>query len=169
MRFIRFLVWSVTLASPLSAFGQIENHLILKKNGLIDKMHFFTGDPITIIREGNKYAEEFYIQGIGTDFIIIGGTELPISQISTVLRRNTGFNFDASGKALLIAAPGYLIIGIINSLFQRVNILPSTTNLIVTGSLLGAGAILPVFQVRKFPIGRKFSLRVVPSDPAWYR
>ena len=149
--------------------GQVQNHLILKKKGYINKMHFLAGDPIQFVREGNKFAEEGYIDGIGTDFIVISGFELPISKISTLIRYRTGFSFDTSGKLLMIAAPGYLLIGVINELFRGANILPTKTNLIVAGSLLASGAIFTTFQVRKYRIGKKFTLKIVQSDPSLNR
>jgi hypothetical protein len=154
---------------PMPATGQIENHLILKKNGYLNKLHFLAGDPITFIREGNKYQEESYIQGIGTDFILISGQEIPISKISYLIRYRTGFNFVGSGKALMVAAPGYLLIGVINALFQGISPVPTPANLVVAGSLLTAGLIFPAFQLRKYPIGKKFTLKIVQSDPALNR
>ena len=161
------LIASAAIAGPAS--GQIANHLILLKRGHINKVNFFTGDPITFVREGNKYAEENYLQGIGTDYILVSGEEIPLKKIAYVVRERTGFNFRTSGKALLIAAPGYLVIGAVNNLFQHISPVPTVTNLIVAGSLLTAGAILPAFQIRKYPMGRKFSLKIVQSDPAFNR
>jgi hypothetical protein len=161
---------------PFGLSAQMENHLILKKQGFKNKLHFFTGDPITVIRAGNSFPEEYFIQGIGADYLVISGLEVPISSISCVVHYRTGFNFAGSGKALQIAAPGYLVIGAINTLFQHrntggkfIDLIPTPTNLIVAGSLLTAGLILPRFQVRKYPIGKKFTLKVVQSDPAWNR
>jgi len=153
----------------MPVFGQIENHLILKKNGYLNKVHFFTGDPITFIREGNKYPEESYIEGIGIDFIIVSGQMIPINKITCLIRHRTGFNFDSSGKALMIASPGYLVIGAINALFQGISPVPTVANLIVAGVLLTAGAIFPAFQIRKYPIGKRFTLKIVQSDPAFNR
>lgn len=160
----------------IPVWGQMENHLILKKYGFHNKQHYLVGDQITFIREGNNYEEESYIQGIGKDFILVSGQEVPINKIATVVRYRTGFNFRGSGKALMIASPGYLVIGAINELFHQRNtgfdasgLVPTVPNLIVAGSLLTAGAILPVFQVRKYHLRNKFSLVVVESDPAFYR
>jgi hypothetical protein len=160
------------LTIPVS--GQLENHLILKKYGYVDKMHFFTGDPITFIRKGNKYSEESYLQGISINSIIVSGQVIPINDISYVIRYRTGFNFEASGKTLMVAAPGYLVIGAINELFQHrgtklaaSDLVPTRTNLIVAGSLLAAGWIFQSFKVRKYPIRKKFSLVIVQSDPAF--
>jgi len=150
---------------PMPVSGQIENHLILKKHGYLNKLHFLTGDPITFILEGNKYPEESYIQGIGTDFILVSGQEIPINKITFLIRYRTGFNFVGSGKALMIASPGYLVIGAINALFQGASPVPTVSNLIVAGVFLTAGAIIPGFQVRKYPIGKKFTLKIVQSDP----
>jgi hypothetical protein len=159
------LAMSLTTLAPAGANGQVENHLILKKNGYINKMHFLTGDPIKLVRVGSKLTEEAIIQGIGEDFILFSGQELPLNQISMVVKYRTSFNFVASGKALLVAAPGYLLIGVVNALFQGISPLPTANNLIVAGSLLAAGIVLPVFQIRRFPIGKTFTLKIVQSDP----
>jgi hypothetical protein len=152
----------ILLAFPLA--GQPENHLILKKHGYRNKLHFLAGDPITFIRSGNNYAEESWIQGIGTDYIIVSGEEIAIRDISVVIHHRTGFNFSASGKALMIASPGYLLIGAVNALFQGISPVPTLPNLIVAGSLLTSGLIMPTFQVRKFKLGRKFTLKIVQSE-----
>lgn len=164
------------ISSPLPVLSQVENHLILKKNGYLNKHHYLTGDPVIIIREGNDYPEEAYIQGIGTDYIVLTGQEIPINKITHLWRFRSGFNFRSSGKALLIAAPGYLVIGAINELLRHRNggltlkdMAPGGSSLIVAGSLLTAGLILPAFQIRKYPLGKKFTLRIVQSDPALNR
>jgi len=161
----RLIILAGIVMLALPATAQIENHLILRKNNFRTRMNFLTGDPITLIREGNKYAEEFYLQGIGTDFIIVGGEEIPISKIACVVKNRHGFNFRSSGKGLLIAAPAYLVIGAANNLFQGISLVPTPTNLIVAGSLLAAGVILPSLQTRKYRLGKKFSLYIVQSDP----
>lgn len=176
-RFLAGLAVAIGLAFlPVTVSGQVENHLILKKNGYVNKMHFFTGDPITFIRKGNKYPEESYLGGIGIDFIIVSGEVIPVSQISHLIRYRNGFNFEGSGKALMIAAPGYLVIGAVNELFQHrgkglkvSDLTPTVSNLVVAGVLITAGAIFPKFQVRKYHIGKKFTLRVVQSDPRLIR
>ena len=165
--FLTVLVVLIGLAIlPIPVSGQIENHLILKKNGYLNKLHFLTGDQITLIREGNKYSEDFYIQGIGTDFILVSGDMIPIKKIAFLIHYRTGFNFVSSGKALMIASPGYLVIGAINALFQGASPVPTLTNVIVAGALLTTGLIFPRFQLRRYPIGKKFTLKIVQSDPA---
>jgi hypothetical protein len=161
------VLFLVLLTFPLA--GQVENHLILKKNGFRNRLHFLAGDDIKFVRQGSKSVEETYLQGIGTDCIIVSGQEVPISDIRYLIHYRTGFNFSASGKAMMIASPGYLVIGFINALFAGISPVPTVTNLVVAGSLLTAGAILPRFQVRKFPIGKKFTLKIVQSDPALNR
>ncbi|MCX6224228.1 MAG: hypothetical protein NTV01_05680 [Bacteroidia bacterium] len=140
---LALLIVLASLSIPVS--GQIENHLILKKNGYRNKVHFLTGDPI-------------------------------IDKIDYLVKYRKSFNFRATGKALMIAAPGYLVIGAINEIFHQrgsglkaSELVPSRTNLIVAGSLLAVGLILPSLQVRKYPLGKKFTLRIVQSDPALNR
>lgn len=162
----RLLILISLALLTIPAAGQIENHLILKKSGYRNKLHFLAGDPIIFIREGNKFQEECYIQGIGTDFIIVSGEEVPVNKIACLVHYRTGFNFAISGKALMIASPGYLVIGAVNALFQGISPVPTVTNLIVAGSLLTTGALLPRFQIRKYHLGKKFTLKIVQSDPA---
>jgi len=149
---------------------------VLPASHLAEKPRLVRYLTISFIREGNDFSEEYYIQGIGTDFILVAGQEVPIAQIKTVVRYRTGFNFKGSGKALQIAAPAYLVIGAVNGLFhQRGNkfnaadLVPTKGNLIVSGSLLTAGLILPTFQIRKYHLHKKFMLKIVQSDPALNR
>jgi hypothetical protein len=166
MNITRWILLSALVMISLEGTCQLGNHLVLRKNGFRNKINYLTGDPISFMREGSSNPEEYYLQGIGTDFIVVAGQELPLNKITCIIKHRTGFNFRASGKALMIAAPGYLVIGVINSLFQGSSPAPTATNLIVAGSLLTAGLILPGFQVRKYPLGKKFSLIIVQSDPA---
>lgn len=165
----RLIILTGLALASIPVSGQIGNHLILRKHGYLNKLHFLTGDPITFIREGNNYPEEYYLQGIGADFIIVSGQVIPINKITHVIRNRTGFNFRASGSAMMIAAPGYLVIGAVNALFQGISPVPTVSNLIVAGALATAGAIIPAFQVRKYHMGRKFSLAIAQSDPALNR
>ena len=155
------------LPQPVS--GQLSNHMILLKNNYKNKVNYLPGDPIIYIKKGTTWVEEATIQGIGTDYIIVSGTELPVNQIDYVFRRRTGFNFRGSGKALMYAAPGYVVLGSVNALFAGTSLIPTPGNLIVAGSLLAVGAILPKFQVRKYPIGKKFRLAIVQSDPMFLK
>ncbi len=162
---IRLLIlFGLTIIS-LQGFGQINNHLVLRKNGFRNKLNFLAGDPIIFIRDGNSFAEEYYLQGIGTDFIIANGQEIPIKKIDCIIHRRTGFNFRASGGALVIAAPGYLLIGAVNNLFQKISPVPTVTNLVVAASLATAGLLFPRLQVKKYQLGRRYSLIIVQSDP----
>ena len=153
----------------LQSFGQLNNHLVVRKNGFRNKLNFLAGDPIVLIRDGNNFAEEYYLQGIGTDFIIANGQEIPIKKIDCIIHRRTGFNFRASGKALLAAAPLYLVIGAVNNLFQKISPVPTVTNLVVAGSLATAGLLFPRLQVKKYPLGRRYSLIIVQSDPLLFK
>ncbi len=149
----------------LQGFGQFNNHLVIRKNGFRDKLNFLAGDPIMFIRDGNTVAEEYYLQGIGTDFIIANGQEIPIRKINCVIHRRMGFNFRSSGGALLAAAPAYLLIGAVNNLFQKISPVPTVTNLVVAGSMATAGLLLPRLQVKKYKLGRRYSIIIVQSDP----
>jgi hypothetical protein len=162
---IRLLILLGLSLLTLQGFGQFNNHLVVRKNGFRDKLNFLAGDPIVFIRDGNNYAEEYYLQGIGTDFIIANGQEIPLKKIDCVIHHRTGFNFRSSGGALLVAAPAYLLIGAVNNLFQKISPVPTVTNLVVAGSLATAGLLLPRLQVKKYHLGRKYSLIIVQSDP----
>ena len=166
---IRYFILLGLCLVTLQSFGQLNNHLVLRKNGFRDKLNFLSGDMITFIRQGNEFAEEFYIQGIGIDYIIVNGQVVPLKNISCVIRLRSGFNFRASGGALMGAGPLYLLIGAVNNLFQHISPVPTVSNLVVAGSLVTAGLLLPRFQVKKYPLGRRYSLLVVQSDPMLFK
>ena len=147
------------------AVGQIENHLILKKGGLTNRLHFLTGDPIRFIRKGNTYEEGGTIQGIGTDYLIIAGREVWLSEIGVVVYRRTAFNYDAGGKMLMVASPFYLLLGAINALVQDIRPVWSWGNAGVAASLAAAGVGFRSLQIKKFRLGGNYQLRIVQSDP----
>jgi len=167
-RNILFGLSSVLILASLTmpASAQLNNHLVMMKKGNLSKVRFLSGDPIAFIRYGSTDVEDYYIQGIGEDFIVVAGQPVPLKKITCLVQTRKGFNFRSSGQALIAAAPGYLIIGAINSLFAGVSLVPSKTSLIVAGSFLTTGAILPLFQTKKYPIGKKYRLLIVPADPA---
>jgi hypothetical protein len=147
------------------AIGQNQNHMILKKRGLTDRLHFLTGDNIRFIRKENSFEEGGVIQGIGTDYILIAGREVPVSSIGIIIFRRTSFNFDASGKMLMLASPLYLLIGGINSLIQGYHPIWTWGNAGVAASIAAAGLGFSSLQEKKFRLGGKYQLRIVQSDP----
>ncbi len=171
MNYLRKAYALVLVLIALSAFGgniavgQIENHLILKKGGLTNRLHFLTGDPIRFIRKGNSYEEGGVIQGIGTDYIIVAGREVSLRDIGIVVYRRTSFNYDAGGKMLMIASPFYLLLGAVNALLQDIRPIWSWGNVGVAASFAAAGVGLRTLQVRKFRLGGRYQLRIVQSDP----
>lgn len=157
------------MLTALDGNCQIENHLILKKNGWKNKAHYLIGNEIIFSRKESSNIENGVIQGIDPEHLIIGGVMIPLNQVDEVIRIRSSFNFRAGGKTLQVAAPGFLLISAVNALIWNIRPIWSTGNLITSGSLLAAGLILPIFQVRHFPMGKKFTLRVVESDPAYNR
>jgi ABC-type transport system involved in cytochrome c biogenesis ATPase subunit len=126
--------------------------------------------PVVILDEAHALPDTAF-----DPFRLLFSTQMDSQSLGTLLLvghpelRRTGFSFDTSGKLLMIAAPGYLLVGVINELFRGANVLPTKTNLIVAGSLLASGAIFTTFQVRKYRIGKKFTLKIVQSDPSLNR
>jgi len=151
------------IGSPVSA--QTQNHLILKKNGYHNRLQYFTGDEISFIRKGNSYVENGILQGIGTDRIIIAGQEIPVNTISTLVFDRTSFNFKSGGTLIMLASPLYLILGAVNAFIQDSRPIWTAGSFIVAGSIAATGLLFSSLQVRKFPLGKKFQLRIVPSDP----
>lgn len=145
--------------------AQTQNHLILKKNGYHNRLQYFTGDEISFIRKGNDYIESGILQGIGTDRIIIAGEEILVGTIGTIVFNRTSFNFKTGGTTIMLASPLYLILGAINSFIQDSRPVWTAGSFIVAGAIAATGLLVRSFQVRKFPIGKKFQLRIVPSDP----
>jgi hypothetical protein len=150
------------------SFGQNQNHLILKK-GYKNRLHFLTGDSIRFLSERSEKPIIGYLQAIGEDFVVVNDEQFPIKEINTIIYRRKSFNFVSTGKILQIAGPGFLVISGFNALLWSIRPIWSTGNLVTSGSLLGLGLILPKFQQRNFEIGKKFFLRIVPSDPETIR
>jgi len=160
------LVFTIIMLSfSVQSLPQTQNHLILKKNGYHNRLHYFTGDSISLIRIGNTYIENGRIQGIGIDEIILGGKIIQLSEISSIVYTRKSFNYAAGGQMILMASPLYLLLGAVNALIQGIRPLWSSGNLIVAGTIAATGILVSTLQFRKFDLGKKFQLRIVQSDP----
>jgi hypothetical protein len=149
--------------------GQIENHLVIKKNGFKNKVHYLTGDAIWL--EWNKLPSSIsgIIAGIGTDQIFVNGLTIPVDEIKKIHRYRTGFNFKAGGKTLQIAAPGFLAVVAANTLIRGDRPVWPPSSLVTGSVILATGLILPVFQVKHYRMGGRYTLRIVRSDPELLR
>jgi len=148
----------------VSCQAQYENHLILRKS-YKNKHHYLTGDSIRFKRNHLETPVIGQLEAIGEDFIVIRSEVFPISEINTVYFYRKSFNFKTGGSILQLAGPAFLLMTGFNALINSIRPIWSRSNLITSGSLLAAGLVLPLFQVRKYKIGEKFNLRIVPSDP----
>ncbi len=148
------------LATQLS--GQLNNHMILKK-GYRNKIHFLQGDSIIIMKNDFKTPSRDFIQAIGEDFIVIRNEEVPIKEITAVIK-NRALHFTTTGHILKFAGPGLILTGIVNGLISgaRPLILPQIA--IIAGALLGTGFLLPLLQTKVYYMKRGYYLRIVPTD-----
>ena len=167
LRFLLAVLIMTAFGSYASA--QTQNHLILKKNGLHNRLQYFTGDEISFIRQGNSYVESGIIQGIGIDRIIIAGEEIPVSTISKLVYQRTSFNYRAGGNTIILASPLYLILGAVNAFIQDSRPIWTAGSFLVSGAIAATGVFISSLQVRKVSLGKKYQLRIVPSDPALNR
>lgn len=152
----------------LQSYAQYDNHMILKK-GYKSKHHYLVGDSIRFLRNQMDVPIIGQIEAIGEDFIVIRTQVFPISEINCIYYYRKSFNFRGAGKMLQFAGPGFLGITAFNALYNSIRPIWSLSNLITSGSLFLAGMLLPLLQVRKYEIGDKFFLRIVPSDPETYK
>jgi hypothetical protein len=145
--------------------GQIENHLVIKKNGFKNKVHYLTGDAIWLEWNRKPSPINGIIAGIGTDQIFVNGLTIPVDEITKIHRFRTSFNFKAGGRTLQIAAPGFLAVVAANTLIRGDRPVWPTSTLVTGGVILATGLILPVFQVKHYRMGGRYTLRIVRSDP----
>ncbi|MEA1876709.1 MAG: hypothetical protein U9N86_07580 [Bacteroidota bacterium] len=152
----------------IQSYAQYDNHMILKK-GYKSKHHYLIGDSIRFLRNHMDVPVIGQIEAIGEDFFVIKAQVFPISEITSIYYYRKSFNFRGAGKMLQFAGPGFLGITAFNALYNSIRPIWSVTNLVTSGSLFLSGMILPLFQVRKYEIGNKFFLLIVPSDPELYK
>ncbi len=165
MKNILKIAISIILLSFVCNFqtsGQLNNHLILKK-GPRNKIHFLTGDSIILMKNNFKTPYRERIQGIGEDFIVIRNEEVPIKEITGIVKVRA-LHYKAAGHIFKFAGPSLILVGIINGLFsgQRPLIIPQMA--IIGGIISGIGFILPTFQTKVYHMKRAYYLRIVPSD-----
>ena len=164
-RIIYKLLFLICFAAfSLQSYAQYDNHLILKK-GYKSKHHYLAGDSIRFLRNHMEMPIIGKIEAIGEDFIVIRSQVFPISEINVLYYYRKSFNFRAGGKILQIAGPSFLGITAFNALYNSIRPIWTLSNLITSGSLFLSGLIMPIFQVRKYELGNKFFLRIVPADP----
>jgi len=162
------LLFIITITFCSMANAQYQNHLILKK-GIRNKLHFLVGDSIRFVRQGFEWPVEGPITAIGEDFIVVKQDTYSLSEIKTLVYVRKSFGFKAGGKVLRIAGPAFIAMATFNALIRSIRPILTVRNIITGGSLFTAGLILPIFQIRKYPLGEKFFLRIVPSDPELMR
>ena len=155
----------ILMMNHVHLFGQLENHLILKKRNITNLHHFLPGDEITFIRQGNSFDESGTIQGISADKIIIGGQLIPVSTIETILYQRKSFNYKAGGTTIALASPLYLTLGAVNSLIRNERPIWAPFNFAIAGGILASGLAIRTLQVKKYKLGPKYQLKIVQSDP----
>ena len=122
-------------------------------------MHFLSGDSIILMRNNFKTPSRERIEAIGEDYIIIRNEEVPIKDITGIVKVRA-LHYKTAGHMFKIAGPSLILVGIINGLFSGDGplILPKTA--IAAGIISGIGFILPRFQTKVYKIkgrqNRKF-------------
>ncbi len=159
----RLTLLTLVALLPFSGFAQYDNHLILKKS-FRNKRHFLSGDSIRIMRNHYPLPTIGMIEAIGKDFIVIRGETIPIGEINTLYHKRESGIYAGGGKVLQFAGPAFIAMAAFNGLIRSISPILSVGNLITGGTLFTTGLLLPLFQVRKYPLGKRFTLRIVPAD-----
>jgi hypothetical protein len=147
---------------PAPSLAQLNNHLILK-HGPRNVMHFLTGDSIIYMRNNFRTPERHIIQAIGEDFIIVGNEELPIKQITSIVKVRA-LHYKAAGTAAKISGPALILLDGVNSLIRNFRPVFSTNVAIVGAAIFGTGFLLPLLQTKVYRMDKGYYLRIVPSD-----
>ena len=162
-----FLILTLVILNGMPAACQLNNHLILKRGSKSIK-HFIAGDSI-IFQKNNFETPVFdQIQGIGQDFIIIKGEELPIREITGIVHIRA-LHYREAGIMFNIAGPVLIMIDGFNSLIRRFHPIFGTNILIAGAAIFGTGFLLPLLQSKVYHMDKGYYLRIVPSDPETYR
>lgn len=161
-----FLFTLFVLLSSSGVFAQY--YLVLKKRTKI-KYVFSAGDQLKFKLHGERFYNEQMIKGFGAEKIRFHYFDLALKEVSHIkvsrLRKN--------GLTLLsrLAISGGVLFMVVDQL-NGLAILdeglgPSEETLFITGTLLGTGLLLKLFQKRKFKInGRKYRLQTTDFVPA---
>ena len=110
-----------------------------------------------------KTPERHIIQGIGEDFIIVNSEELPIRQITGVVKVRA-LHYKAAGTALKISGPALVFLDGLNSLIRNFRPVFSANVAIIGAAIFGSGFLLPLLQTKVYRMDRGYYLRIVPSD-----
>lgn len=161
----RVLLSALLICICFQVHAQYDNHLTLAKGHKI-KHHFLTGDSIRFLRNHIDFPIIGKLEAIGEDFFVIRGEVFPLAEINTVFYYRKSFNFTSGGKMLQFAGPGFLGIAAFNAIYNSIRPIWTVSNLITGGSIYLSGLILPLLQVRKYKLGKKYYLRIIPTDPA---
>ncbi|MCD6346051.1 MAG: hypothetical protein J7L96_01390 [Bacteroidales bacterium] len=164
---LAFILICLSLLHTISGRAQYDNHLILRR-GYKNIQNYLRGDSIRFSSVSFKTPIIGKIDAVGEDFIVVRGKTYPIKNINT-LYRNKSIDFKSAGKTLQVAGPAFMVISAVNAFLKSIRPIWSTSNLITSGGILTAGIILPRFQVKKYKLGKRYNLRIAPTDPVTYK
>lgn len=162
-----FNISVLILLFTISAAGQLNNHLILKK-GPKSIEHFIVGDSIRLMKNNFKSITSDRIQAIGEDFIIIKSEQVMLKEISAIIKVRA-LHFRAAGANLKIAGPSLIFIDGFNSLIRNFHPLFSRNIAIAGASIFVSGFLLPLLQTKVYDLNKAYYLRIVPADPETFR
>ena len=157
------------LLVPLSSSGVFAQYYLVLKNRTKIKYVFAAGDELKFKLHGEDFYNEQMIKGFGAEKIRFHYFDLALSEVSHIkvseLRKN-GLTLLSrlaiTGGVLFMVADQFNQLAIMNEALG-----PSDETLVITGTLIGTGLLLKLFQKRKFKIdGRKYRLETTDFVPA---
>jgi hypothetical protein len=138
-----------------------QNLLILERPGTVKNFKYEVNDMIKIRTLGSDTLLKGEITFIDDSMMVINNNQpVAISEISKVYRTQWGFTFLQG--LFLTAGASYLLISTINGIINNDQPMVPRETIIISGSLLVAGAAITPFTTRKFRIdNKKWRMRIL--------
>ncbi|MBM3435949.1 MAG: hypothetical protein FJY07_07030 [Bacteroidetes bacterium] len=138
----------------MNQFLRSQNLLILERPGTIKNYKYELNDPVKLKTIVNDSLISGKLTMIDDSTIIINQiTPVRLSDIGKVYRTRWGFTF-LQGLFITAGVP-YLLISTINGIINNDNPLVPKETLIISGSLIAAGAMITPLTGRKFKTDNK--------------
>ncbi|MEZ5199555.1 MAG: hypothetical protein R2764_25215 [Bacteroidales bacterium] len=138
-----------------------QNIFILEKPGTIKYFKYTVNDRIKLKTIGEKTLISGRISKISDSSIVVNSVlEIPLKDIDVIHREQFGFSL--LQKVFLSAGIPYLAISMINGAINNDNPIVTEETLIISGSLITAGAALTPLVSRKFKIdNQKWRVKIL--------
>jgi hypothetical protein len=145
----------------LITLANAQNLLILERPGTIKNFKYEVSDIIKIRTLSSDTLLKGVITFINDSIVVINNIQpVAISDIGKVYRTQWGFTF-LQGLFLTAGAP-YLLISTVNGIINNDEPIVPNETIIISGSLLAAGAAITPLTTRKFRIdNKKWRLRIL--------